>query len=188
MRRMRTAIVLLLCAVCTMSNAAEVYDNAVKVTFLSWITGSTKLSYERAFANHQSAEICASMIGAGYDKFQNNPLGFTLRYGHKFFLTGNHRGGLQGFYVRPEAIYSHYSYDAMSSQQRTPAKMGAVLATTGYQMHLNRLLIDAWVGGGYAFGNPAETGYHHGFALWNAFGKSWEHVALSFSVKLGICF
>lgn len=188
MRRSRVVVLLSFCMLCTVGRAGEVYDNAVKVTFLSWLTGSTKLSYERVFANHQSAELCASVIGAGYDKFQNEPLGFTVRYGHKFFLTGNNSGGLQGFYVRPEAIYSHYSYNASGSQLRTPAKMGALLATTGYQMNINRFLIDAWVGGGYAFGVPAETGYHHGFALWNAFGEMREHVALSFSVKLGVCF
>ena len=35
------------CMLCTVGRAGEVYDNAVKVTFLSWLTGSTKLSYER---------------------------------------------------------------------------------------------------------------------------------------------
>lgn len=183
MRRFREGVTLLLCMLCMAGKAGEVYDQAVKVTFLSWLTGSTKVSYEHAFAPHQSAEICTSMIGAGYDKFQNRPLGFTVRYGHKFFLANNPDGGLQGFYVRPEAIYSHYQYNASGSQQRTTAKMGALLATTGYQKTVNRFLIDAWIGGGYAFGIPADTGYHHGFALWNG-----EHVALSFSIKLGICF
>lgn len=188
MRKIRICV--LLCGVLCMApgRAVESYNNAVKVTFLSWMTGSTKLSYERAFANHQSGEICASMIGAGYDKFHNKPLGFTVRYGHKFFLNDNPIGGLRGFYVRPEAIYSHYSYDSALMQVRTPARMVALLATTGYQMTYGRLLVDAWVGGGYAFGVPAETGYHHGFALWNVFGTRSEHIALSFSVRLGLCF
>ena len=55
------------------------YRNAVKITFLSWATGSTKLSYERALPHRQSAELCASIIGAGYDKYGNNPRGYTLR-------------------------------------------------------------------------------------------------------------
>ena len=63
------------------------YLNSVKITFLSWISGSTKLSYERAFPEiRQSGEICGSVICAGFDKYKNNPLGFTVRYGHKFFL------------------------------------------------------------------------------------------------------
>lgn len=186
MRRFRYSVALLFCILSLVCRAEGVYYNAVKVTFLSWLTGSTKISYERAFDNNQSGEMCASMIGAGYDKFQNQPLGFTVRYGHKFFLRGD--GGLQGFYLRPEAIYSHYSYNALDSQLRVPARMGALLATTGYQVNYGRLLVDAWVGGGYAFGVPAETGYHHGFALWDAFGAKNENIALSFSIKLGYCF
>ena len=169
-------------------SAAENYDNAVKVTFLSWVTGSTKISFERVLSNRQSAEICTSMIGAGFDKFQNKPLGFTLRYSHKFFLGNNYHGGLKGFYVRPEAIYSHYNYNAQETLLRTPARMGALLATTGYQVNFNRFLVDAWVGGGYAFGTPAETGYHHGFALWNVMGTKNDNIALSFSIRLGFCF
>ena len=77
--------------------------NAVKVTFLSWITGSTKLSYERAFpALKQSGEFCTSLISAGYDKFKNDPMGFTLRYSHKFFVAGyDESKPLMGFYLRP---------------------------------------------------------------------------------------
>lgn len=71
------------------------YLNSVKITVLSWISGSTKVSYERAFpAWKQSGELCASMIGAGYDKYKNNPLGFTVRYGHKFFLADNKKTAL----------------------------------------------------------------------------------------------
>lgn len=40
--------------------------NAVKITFLSWASGSAKVSYERAIpAWNQSAELCAGYIGAG---------------------------------------------------------------------------------------------------------------------------
>ena len=86
------------------------YLNSVKITFLSWLSGSTKLSYERAFPQlNQSGEICASLICAGYDKYNNDPLGFTVRYGHKFFLPDNDGLSLKGFYLRPEVIYSHYT-------------------------------------------------------------------------------
>ena len=181
-------ILLSLCLLSPLASSAVEYQNAVKVTFLSWITGSTKLSYERAFKGHQAGEICASLIGAGFDKFQNNPRGYTLRYGHKFFIAGNEEGGLKGFYVRPEAIFSRYTYDSTLMPGRTLAQMGTLLATAGYQTHFGRFLVDAWAGAGYAFGTPAETGYHHGFALWNVFGTRSDRVALSFSVRLGVCF
>ena len=127
------------------------------------------------------------MIGAGYDKFQNHPKGFTLRYGHKFFVAGNEEGGLTGLYVRPEAIYSRYHY-THSTGGRTLAEMCALLATAGYQMSFGRLLVDGWAGAGYAFGTPAETGYHHGFQLLDFMGIKSDKVALSFSVRVGYTF
>jgi hypothetical protein len=166
------------------------YLNAIKLTFLSWASGSTKISYERAFPRwEQSGEMCVSLICAGYDKYKNDPLGFTLRYGHKFFLAGyDAQKPLQGFYLRPEAMYSHYDYTHSVTGLRTPARMGALMATLGYQLCVKRFIADAWVGGGYAFGTPAETGYHHGFQLWNWFGTYNENIALSFSIRLGVLF
>ena len=181
-------ILLSLCLLSPLASHAAEYNNAVKMTLFSWATGSTKLSYERAFNPHQSGEICVSVIGAGYDKYQNSPRGYTLRYGHKFFLAGNEEGGLKGFYVRPEFIYVNYHYDQRDTGIRTQAQMGTLLATAGYQTHFGRFLIDAWAGAGPAIGTPAETGYHHSFALWNVFGTRSENIALSFSVRLGVCF
>ena len=94
------------------ASANKPYDNALKITFLSWSTGSTKISYERALPEKkQSAEFCGGLISAGYDKYQNDPLGFTLRYSHKFFV-GNYdkKRPLQGAYLRPEVIFSNYKY------------------------------------------------------------------------------
>lgn len=164
------------------------YLNSVKITFLSWLSGSTKISYERAFPNiGQSGEICGSLICAGYDKYHNNPLGFTVRYGHKFFLPDDDGLSLRGFYLRPEVMYSHYHYDRKLGP-RTLANMGALLATLGYQYVYKRFLADFWVGGGYALGNPAETSYHHGFELWHWFGAYNPKIAMSFSIRLGVCF
>ena len=173
------------------------YLNSVKITFLSWLSGSTKVSYERAFPQiRQSGEICASLICAGYDKYDNDPLGFTVRYGHKFFIPDNDGRSLMGFYLRPEVMYSHYTYTCNQnglfgcrmSGGREKAQMGALLATVGYQYVYKRFLADFWVGGGYAFGTPADTGYHHGFELWHWFGKYNPNIAMSFSIRLGVCF
>ena len=164
--------------------------NALKITFLSWGSGSTKLSYERAFPDlKQSAELCASVIGAGYDKYHNKPLGYTLRYGHKFFV-GDYsvERPLDGFYLRPEAIFCHYNYNSATTGARTLAQMCALLATAGYQWTYGRFLLDGWVGGGYSFGTPADTGYHHGFQVWDWFGVRNDNIALSFSIRLGWCF
>ena len=165
------------------------YLNSVKITFLSWLSGSTKLSYERAFPQlNQSGEICASLICAGYDKYNNDPLGFTVRYGHKFFLPDNDGLSLKGFYLRPEVIYSHYTYTYSVDATRTLANMGSVIGTVGYQYVYKRFLADFWFGGGYAFGNASETLYHHGFELWHWLGKVNTNIAMSFSIRLGFCF
>ncbi len=164
--------------------------NSLKITFLSWGSGSTKLSYERALPTiKQSAELCASLIGAGYDKYHNKPLGFTIRYGHKFFV-GDYSAErpLDGFYLRPEAIFCRYTYSSATTGARTLAQMGALLATVGYQWTYGRFLVDGWVGGGYSFGTPADTGYHHGFQVWDWFGVRNDNIALSFSIRLGWCF
>ena len=173
------------------------YLNSVKLTFLSWISGSTKISYERAFpAIRQSGEICGSLICAGHDKYNNDPLGFTVRYGHKFFLPDMDGRSLMGFYLRPELMYSHYTYTCTNtglfgckvSGAREKAAMGALLGTVGYQYVYKRFLADFWVGGGYAIGQQADTGYHHGFELWHWFGRYHPNVAMSFSIRLGFCF
>lgn len=165
------------------------YRNSIKVTFLSWISGSTKISYERALKNiRQSAEFCTSLIGAGHDKYDNNPRGYTMRYGHKFFMGQKAKPSLMGFYLRPEIVYSHYQYDSKYLGDRTLADETAFLATIGYQYVYKRFLADFWVGGGYATGTPAETYYHHGFELWHFFDKVNTNIALSFSIRLGICF
>lgn len=169
------------------TKASEPYNNALKITFLSWSTGSTKISYERALPQlRQSAEICTSLISAGYDKYKNDPLGFTLRYSHKFFV-GNYNVNkpLQGAYIRPEIIYSDYKYTHSQTGLRTPARMCALLGTVGYQHCFGRFIVDGWVGGGYAFGRAAETGYHHGFQLWKWLGRRNDNIALSFSIRIG---
>ena len=165
------------------------YRNSFKITFLSWISGSTKISYERAFANiRQSGELCTSLIGAGRDKYNNDPKGFTMRYGHKFFMNENQKKSLMGFYLRPEIIYSHYSYNRRVDGMRAVAKSTAFIGTFGYQYVHKRFLADFWVGGGYAAGTPAETYYHHGFELWHFFNSVNTDIALSFSIRLGYCF
>lgn len=165
------------------------YLNSVKITFLSWLSGSTKVSYERALPDlRQTAEICASWISAGFDKYRNDPSGFSMRYGHKFFLPDNDGLSLKGFYLRPEAVYSHYFYNLKETGERALANMTALLATVGYQYVYRRILADFWVGGGPAFGNPSETFYHHGFELWHWMNAVNTSIALSFSIRLGICF
>lgn len=187
MRRLLLSIILISLPISAMAQQQE-YSRAIKFTFLSWATGSTKVSYEYALPHRQSGEVCGSVIGAGYDKYHNDPQGFTLRYGHKFFITGEDKGPLTGFYLRPEAIYSRYRYMPASGGAQQLATMATLIATAGYQATFNHFLVDGWFGGGPAVGTPAETGYHHGFQLWKWLGAKNDNIAMSFSIRIGYCF
>ena len=153
--RFCAVVALLLCVVAFPARvrAEEPYKNGIKITFLSWSTGSTKISYERAFPElKQSAEICSSLISAGYDKYQNDPIGFTLRYSHKFFVGPYDTAKpLQGAYIRPEVIYSDYKYTHSVTGLRTPARMCALLATAGYQHCFGHFVVDGWDMNGYHY-------------------------------------
>ena len=162
--------------------------NAVKTTLLSWLTGSCKISYERSVFSNQTMELTAGYIGVGLDKYKNNPKGYTIRCAHKFMLLGNNTQPLNGLYLRPELIYSHFRYDTKESFGRKFSDMGSLVFTTGYQYVINRFIVDAFFGSGYAIGNECDTHYQHSFSLWEYFGTYNKNIAMTFGVKLGVCF
>lgn len=162
--------------------------NAVKTTFLSWFSGSCKVSYERAVFRRQTAELTAGYIGVGRDKYKNNPKGYTLRYAHKFMLWGNEVQPLSGLYVRPELIYSYFDYDRKETYERATSDMKSLMLTVGYQYVVRSFVIDAFFGSGYAWGDTCDTNYQHGFSLWNYLGSYNKNISMTFGVKLGVCF
>lgn len=133
-------------------------------------------------------EFTAGYIGFGGDKYNNNPEGYTFRYAHKFMLRGNNAQPLNGLYLRPELIYSHFDYDMKDTHIRNTSDMGSLMFTAGYQYVIHHLVIDAFVGSGYAWGNACDTHYQHGFALWDYFGTYNKNIAMTFGIKLGVCF
>jgi hypothetical protein len=166
----------------------SVRRQAVKTTILSWYTGSCKVSYEHAVFRNQTMEMTAGYIGVGHDNFKNRPEGYTTRYAHKFILYGNDVQPLNGFYLRPELIYTYFHYDTKHVHERTLSKMGSAVFTVGYQYAMRRLVADFFFGGGYAFGYEADTNYQHGFALWDFLGSYNKHVDMTFGVKVGVSF
>ena len=161
---------------------------AVKTTILSWYTGSCKVSYERAIFNNQTMEITGGYIGVGHDNFKNQPKGITARYAQKFILYGNDVQPLNGFYLRPELIFTHFRYDTKVERERMLSKMGSAVFTVGYQYALHYLIVDFFVGGGYAFGYEADTYYQHGFALWDFLGRNNKNIDVTFGIKIGVGF
>lgn len=166
----------------------SVRHNALKATFLSWFSGSCKVSYERAVFNNQTMEMTVGYIGFGRDKYHNDPEGYTVRYAHKFLLFGNDIQPFNGFYLRPELIYSRFYYDSEESCERKLSKMGSAMFTVGYQYAIHRFIIDAYFGSGYAWGKEADTHYQHGFSLWDYFGTYNKNISMTFGVKLGVSF
>jgi len=181
---------LLSCFVCLYASPKEtpIRQNAVKTTFLSFFTGSCKISYERAVFSNQTMEVTGGYIGFGGDKFKNNPNGYTVRYAHKFMLFGNKIQPLNGFYLRPEMIYSQFHYDRKNVDERALSRMGSAMFTVGYQYAVHRFVADFFFGGGYSSGKAADTRYQHGFALWDYFGSYHKHIAMTFGIKLGVSF
>jgi hypothetical protein len=162
--------------------------NALKTTFLSWFSGSCKISYERAVFCNQTMELTAGYIGVGRDKYKNDPKGYTVRYAHKFMLWDHETQPLNGLYLRPELIYSRFRYQAGNAYGRDLSEMGSIVFTIGYQLVIRRFLMDAYFGSGYATGSEADTSYQHGFSLWDYFGACNKHIAMTFGLKLGVCF
>jgi hypothetical protein len=165
-----------------------VRHHAVKATFLSWFSGSGKISYERAVFRRQTIEFTAGYIGIGHDKYKNNPAGYTVRYAHKFILSGNKTQPLNGLYLRPEWVHSKFRYDLKENRGRALSDMKSLLFTFGYQYAMHRFIIDGYFGGGYAWGKEADTHYQHGFSLWDYFGTYRKNIAMTFGIKLGISF
>lgn len=160
------------------------YRNDLKITFLSWGTGSSKISYERATLPHQTDELTFGLISLGYDKFDNDPNGITVRYAHKWTIAGHDDKPLEGLYIRPELVWSQYRYDNKSGE-RTTSDMCALFGTAGYQHVWKRLVMDGFIGIGPCLGNRADTYYQHGFITCKATGAN---IAYTFGMKVGVAF
>ncbi len=178
MRTLITALTFLFFAAISL-HAQE--KNSLKTTFLSFATGSTKLTYERATLPKQSLEVTGGIIGVGYDKFGVNPKGGLFRTAYKFIFSKKANAPLDGLYLKPEYAVSIFDYDSKSSG-RVNSSMHTILANAGYQWIIGMLVLDGFVGAGVGLGNPTELNYHHGFI--DCYG--W--LTLTFGMKIGVAF
>ena len=166
-----------------------VRKNSLKTTFLSFYTGSTKLTYERSLSSNQSIEITGGVIGVGFDGQHNKPSGGLVRYAHKFIFPHNIHYPLNGMYVKPEFALSSFNYDAIGEDYyRKNSTMGTLMACFGYQWGKKVLAFDSFIGIGGALGSECDTYYQHGFILWDFFNKHCKYISLTFGMKLGINF
>ncbi len=181
-------VALLLAAFCVQAQDSKFHrvnphKNIFKVTYLSWVTGSTKLSYERYLFNNQTIEVTGGVIGWGNDKYKVSPKGGIFRVAYKFILSNKNGSALQGFYLRPEFAYTSFNYDSEEVVgTRINSSMGTVMGTVGYQWCSHVLVLDGFVGAGVGLGNPTESTYHHSFIDVD------QWLTLTFGLKIGFTF
>jgi len=173
----------------TETNSADLFliqkKNAVKLNFLSPLSGSTILSFERAIKPGQSIEGSVGIIGLGFDN-PDKALGFGLKGGYKFirspdfYLKGQRYAHiLKGAYARPEIAFTSYQ---LRNEGRNVTK-GAILLDLGKQwVYSDVFLIDIYGGMGYGFSNE-ETG--DDFPYFITVGTDDYPIAFSFGFRIG---
>ena len=174
--------------------------NAIKIDFLSPLTGNTSFSYERGLNPGRSYEITLGIIGLGIDPNKNKQGGFFLKGGMKFikspdfYLRGmRYTHILKGAYIKPELAFGYYSrnfnkYDYYSSNRTTCESIlsGAIFLNLGKQWIMdNSFLMDFYFGIGYGFDDgPIDGGYHYGYVI----GPSQFPIAVQAGLKIGFLF
>lgn len=138
--------------------------NDIKITLLSLGSGSTRITYERATAPRQSAELTVGIIGLGFDIMNHaDPSGILLKAAYKWNLAPmmSANSALAGFYVKPELVYTNYDYCHEGIAGHT--SQTALLGECGYQLIVRWFVFDIYAGVGPAFGTGNADNYYHSF-------------------------
>ena len=158
----------------TEMNSADLFlvqrRNAVKMAFLSPLTGTTSFSYERALKPGRSIEFTISLIGLGF----NNPedaAGLGLKAGYKFIRSPDHylRGMryahiLKGGYVKPEFSFARYNLRTKDEE----VIKAALMVNLGKQWIFSDVfLLDLYFGVGYGMTTSRieDPEYPHDFIV-----------------------
>jgi len=181
-------------------NYVDNKKNALKIDFLSPLTGNTSLSYEHSIQPGRSYEITLGLIGLGIDPNNYNQAGFFVKGGLKFlkspdfYLRGmRYAHILKGSYIKPEIAFGYYAmnfddYDYYRSNRKTRDDVisGAIFLNFGKQwIYDNSFLVDFYFGFGYGFDSgPHDGGYHYGYSV----GSSKFPIAVQAGLKIGFLF
>lgn len=170
--------------------------NAIKIDFLSPLTGNTTFSYERSLKPGRSIEGGIGIIGLGIDPNDINPAGMFFKFGMKFikspdfYLRGmRYAHILKGSYFKSEIMFGFYSKDEeaygweqKNNGERKSVFSGALQLILGKQWVMDdSFLVDFYGGVGYGFDNQ-EGDYHFGYIV------AANDVPISFSAGLKIGF
>ena len=175
--------------------------NDLKVTLLSLGSGSTRITYERAFSKRNSAELTVGFIGMGWDWMNHTrSKGLLTKFAYKWRLIpqGSSRSWLAGMYVKPELVYAQFVYGPqrgregvrtkgrgdMSSTAPEETRQFALLAECGYQLLWDWFLFDVYCGLGPSFGPGNSNNYYHSFMLYPSGGR----LAFTAGFRIGVAF
>ena len=188
------AVVMLLSPTVKAQNGSseKVTRNDFKFTLLSLGSGSTRITFERAFNALNSAEFTLGIIGLGWDWMNDSdPHGLLYKLAYKWRLIPqrNAVSWLAGLYVKPEFVFCHFSYDdkrthAVSPECPLSTVQIALLAEVGYQLVLKWFVFDVYSGLGPSIGNGNDNNYFHSFML---FPKE-SFLAFTAGFRLGVAF
>jgi hypothetical protein len=200
-----------------LTNAHNYEDNkrnALKLDFLSPITGNTSISYERNLKPGRSIEGTLGFIGLGLNTDDRNAGGVFIKAGYKFikdpdfYLRGmQYTHLLKGAYLKPELMLGFYAaneyywierydsngywFDSEEKRVRGQVFSGALHLVLGKQWIIdNAFLIDFYSGIGYGFqaSDKPDSDYYYSPATYHYGYTVGEDVPISFSVGLKIGF
>lgn len=176
------------------SNETLGLRNDLKVTLLSLGSGSTRITYERAFSRTNSGEVTLGIVGWGWDWMNHShPRGLLGKVAYKWRLVPQQssRSWLAGFYVKPEFVWAQFAYgtnrrDAFGYPSKCPERtlQVALLAECGYQLVLDWFVFDVYCGLGPSVGTGNANNYYHSFMLMPADG--W--LAFTAGFRVGVAF
>lgn len=168
--------------------------NDFKITLLSLGSGSTRITYERAFSNRNSGEVTLGIVGLGWDWMNHSsPHGLLTKVAYKWILAPqlSSSSWLAGFYVKPEFVWARFMYgsnrrDEFGFPEKCPklTLQMALLAECGYQLVLDWFVFDVYCGLGPSFGTGNSNNYYHSFMLFPSDG--W--LAFTAGFRVGVAF
>lgn len=142
--------------------------NDFKFTLLSLGSGSTRLTYERAFNPKNSAEFTLGAIGLGWDWMnESDPEGLLVKIAYKWRCRPQRTSDswLAGRYLKLELVATHFEYHPSGEVFCKDTYQYALLGELGYQLVLDWFVFDIYAGLGPSVGSGNANNYFHSFML-----------------------
>jgi len=182
---------------------ADQKKNALKINFIAPLLGFTQFNFEHNLRPGKSYELSLGLIGLGNTSqsklyYNRRPRGAFMGAGYKFsklpdFITHSEKYShvLQGQYLKTELIFGVYGQDIQDLNgdfYRKSTIFGAFMLNFGKQWVLgNQIIVDSYVGVGYAFDNLNDTedyAFHANHFALSATGDS--GIGLTGGLKIGL--